>query len=74
MSNIYVRLPDMTITEVPYELKTLIPLNATIIDINVLKGQRNNSDNSIPGYADISPKGKDPFGLKKPISSSNKKC
>ena len=40
--------------------------------VNLINTQT--SKGSLPGYADVSPKGKDPFGLKKPIPSSNKKC
>lgn len=68
MSYIQVRLPDLSIVLVPVELSTLIPNGSIIV---TKKNTRQTS--SLPGYADVSPKGKDPFGLKKPIPSSNKK-
>jgi len=67
MSYIQVRLLDLSIILVPLELISLIPNGSVILTKQTSKG-------SLPGYADVSPKGKDPFGLKKPIPSSNKKC
>ena len=77
MSTILIRLVDMSIVEIPSRLAGLIPIGAIVINPRVTRivtSQRdNNNSTGIPGYMNISAGGPDPFGLKKPILSSNKK-
>lgn len=67
MTTIYIRLVDMSIMALPIALINFLPPGAVIIQ------NRDDNKMGIPGHMDIGAGGPDPFGLKKPIASSNKK-
>ena len=64
MSTIKIQLDNLSVVEIPLQLLPLIEVKYKIV---------NNSDTFIPAYLNSEPAGKDPFGLSKPIKSSNKK-
>ena len=69
MSTIYIRLSDNSIIEVPYSSELITQIQGVAINPKITKIRESNKVNFIV-QSDNTP---DPFGLKKPIYSSNKK-
>ena len=75
MSYIVVRLEDSSIIQIPSGVFNMIPHNATVLNkqINNLLLIEKKEKSCLPYNTDVSFRDQDPFGLKKPIASSNKK-
>jgi len=76
MSYITVRLEDMSIVQIPSGTFHMIPANSIVLgkQLNYVYLEEKKKQNlGLYGYANVSSKDKDPYGLKKPIASSNKK-
>lgn len=77
MSIHFIRLPDMSIVKVPTGHLSKIPKGIYVIDPRITsiitEHKRNNKSTDILHYTDIIKFDFDPFGIKKPIPSSNRK-